>query len=178
VSAPPGVGRPADPDPTQGADSTALEALAWTPVSPRLVIARRIGLAWLLVPLLLVVVVGAALTRSTWWLLPAAAWVGLAVWLWVLQARAVRAIGYVERDDDLLVRRGVIYRTLVVVPYGRMQYVDVSAGPVDRWLGIATVQLHTASAGTDAAIPGLTPADAARLRESLARRGEARLAGL
>lgn len=155
-----------------------LDALPWTPVSPRLVTARRLGLVWLLLPLAAVVGGGALISRSPFWLLPALAWVVLAGWLWVLQARAVRAIGYLEREDDLLVRRGLLFRTLVVVPYGRMQYVDVSAGPLDRWLGIATVQLHTASAGSDAAIPGLAPDDASRLRERLAQRGEARLAGL
>jgi hypothetical protein len=162
-----------------GALGPDLADLAWTPVSPRLVVARRLGLLWLVVPLAVALGVGLLVGVPTPWLVAAAAlWLVLVASLWVLQGRAVRAIGYVERDDDLLVRRGVLYRSLVVVPYGRMQYVDVSAGPVDRWLGIATVQLHTASAGSDAAIPGLTPDDAARLRESLARRGEARLAGL
>jgi hypothetical protein len=45
-------------------------------------------------------------------------------------------------------------------------------------LGIARVQLHTASAGTDAAIFGLTPDEAARLRDRLASRGQSQLAGL
>ena len=92
--------------------------------------------------------------------------------------RQVRAIGYAERDDDLLIRHGIMFRTLVVVPYGRMQYVDVQAGPLARKLGIAQVQLHTASASTDATIDGLEPAEAERLRDRLASRGEARLAGL
>ena len=90
----------------------------------------------------------------------------------------MRALGYAERDEDLLVRRGVMFRSLVVVPYGRMQFVDVEAGPLARRLGYASVQLHTASPSTDAAIPGLVPDEAARLRDRLARRGEARLAGL
>ena len=92
--------------------------------------------------------------------------------------RQVRSWGYAERADDLLVRRGVAFRTVVVVPYGRMQYVDVYAGPVDRIFGLAKVQLHTASARSDAYIPGLPPQEAARLRDRLASRGEARLAGL
>jgi membrane protein YdbS with pleckstrin-like domain len=71
-----------------------------------------------------------------------------------------------------------MFRSMVVVPYGRMQYVDVEAGPLDRKLGLAKVQLHTASVGTDAQIPGLPPDEAARLRDRLASRGEARLAGL
>jgi uncharacterized protein len=72
----------------------------------------------------------------------------------------------------------LMWRTVVVVPYGRMQFVDVYAGLVDRIFGLAKVQLHTASASSDAYIPGLRPQEAARLRDQLASRGEARLAGL
>ena len=90
----------------------------------------------------------------------------------------VRAIGYAEREEDLLVRRGVMFRSLTVVPYGRMQYVDVTAGPVDRALGLATVRLHTASAASDAVVPGLTTDAAALLRDRLTAAGQARLAGL
>ena len=92
--------------------------------------------------------------------------------------RAVRSWGYAERADDLLVTRGILNRQLVVVPYGRMQYVDVTAGPLDRRFGLSTVQLHTAAAATDAQIPGLVPTEAARLRDRLAARGEASSAGL
>ena len=80
--------------------------------------------------------------------------------------------------DDLLIRKGILFRSLVVVPYGRMQYVDVTAGPLARQFGIASVQLHTAAVGTNATIDGLPPQEAARLRDRLASRGEARLAGL
>ena len=92
--------------------------------------------------------------------------------------RRWRAWGYAEREDDLLVRRGVLVRRLSVVPYGRMQYVDVTAGPLDRRLGLARVTLHTAAAASDASIPGLPEAEARRLRDRLAALGEARAAGL
>jgi hypothetical protein len=59
-----------------------------------------------------------------------------------------------------------------------MQFVDVQAGPLERRYGLATVQLHTASPATDARIPGLPHAEAARLRDRLAALGEARAAGL
>jgi uncharacterized protein len=71
-----------------------------------------------------------------------------------------------------------MFRRLVVVPYGRMQFVDVAAGPLERRFGIATVQLHTAAEATDASIPGLTVHEAARLRDRLAMLGETRSAGL
>lgn len=92
--------------------------------------------------------------------------------------RSLRSWGYAERADDLLVRHGLLYRRLSIVPYGRMQFIDVTAGPVERLLGLATVQLHTAAAATDAKIPGLPPAEAARLRDRLAALGEARAEGL
>lgn len=96
---------------------------------------------------------------------------------WLLQRR-VGAWGYLERAEDLLVRRGVMVRRLSVVPYGRMQFVDVTAGPIERAFGLATVRLHTAAAATDARIPGLEQGEASRLRDQLARLGEADAAGL
>jgi uncharacterized protein len=92
--------------------------------------------------------------------------------------RRYRAWGYLERDEDLLVRRGVMFRRLSVVPYGRMQFVEVTAGLVERVFGLSTVKLHTAAAHSDARIPGLEPAEAARLRDRLAVLGEAKAAGL
>jgi membrane protein YdbS with pleckstrin-like domain len=98
--------------------------------------------------------------------------------LWVVVGRRFRSWGYAERADDLLVRRGVLVHRLSVVPYGRMQFVDVLAGPFERRLGLAGVHLHTAAAATDAHIPGLPEAEATRLRDRLAELGEARAAGL
>lgn len=151
--------------------------VTWHRVSPRLALARRLTIGAPLVILALAALLAAVLSSAALALV-AAIPLPLLGWLWWLVGRQVAAIGYAERDDDLLVRRGVMFRSLVVVPYGRMQFVDVEAGPLDRALGIARVQLHTASPGSDAAIPGLTPEQAARLRDTLAHRGEARLAGL
>ena len=183
------TGPPGDLAPTQPMTTAAPWASAglgpfdppgvvWQRVSPKLVAVRLISLAfWLGIPLLGSVVL-AVLTRvPALWALPAVLG-ALAAWVAILVPRQVRALGYAERDDDLLIRKGIMFRTLVVVPYGRMQFVDVQAGPLDRWGGIAKVQLHTASPASDAAIPGLSPAEADRLRDRLAERGEARLAGL
>ena len=152
---------------------------AWTPVSPRLAKVRRTVLLALVIPLTIVAIMGGGLSWGwRWALLPALAGAGLIAWGWWLIGRNFRSWGYAERADDLLVRRGVLFRQLVIVPYGRMQQVDVTAGPLDRRFGIARVQLHTAAATSDAVIPGLVPAEAARLRERLAALGEARSAGL
>ena len=151
----------------------------WTPVSPKLVVARRLLLALVYV----VVVAGAVFlffTQVPRWVAILVCVVAVVVfaWMWWLIGRRVRSFGYAERGDDLLVTSGIMFRRLVIVPYGRMQLVDVKAGPIDRWLGITTVQLHTAAATTDATIPGLLPDVAADLRDRLARKGEQRSAGL
>lgn len=154
------------------------EGIVWQPVSPRLTTVRLITLGLTAVLPLAGTTLAAVLAGLPGlWALPATVAVVVGWIAWVIP-RQVRATGYAERDDDLLIRKGVMFRSLVVVPYGRMQFVDVQAGPLDRWAGVARVQLHTASASSDAAIPGLVPAEAARLRDRLAARGEARLAGL
>ena len=153
----------------------------WVRVSPRLATLRRLLAAALGLVLLVAVRPRVALclvARRGWRVVGRGrGLVGLA-WGWVVVGRSVRSWGYAERADDLLVTRGILRRQLVVVPYGRMQFVDVTAGPLDRRFGLATVQLHTAAAATDAQIPGLVPSEAARLRDRLAARGEARSAGL
>ncbi|MGD1053178.1 MAG: PH domain-containing protein [Candidatus Dormibacteria bacterium] len=102
----------------------------------------------------------------------------LAIGSWLVERGRYRSWGYLERDEDLVVRRGLLFHRLTVVPFGRMQFVDVTAGPVDRLFDLATVQLHTAAAATDARIPGLRSVDAAQLRDRLATLGEARASGL
>jgi uncharacterized protein len=96
---------------------------------------------------------------------------------WFLRRR-FRAWRYQERNEDLIVARGVMVQRLSVVPYGRMQFVEVTAGPVERLFGLSTVKLHTAAAASDARIPGLERDEAARLRDRLTELGESMAAGM
>lgn len=89
-------------------------------------------------------------------------------WSWLLVTRRVRSIGYRIEERELKVSSGIMFRRVVSVPFARMQLVEVSAGPLERAFSLASVQLHTASASTDAKIPGLDPEQAARLRDALA----------
>jgi hypothetical protein len=151
----------------------------WSGVSPVLATVRRVVLA--AVVLVVAALVGLALVladRPLGAVAVAALAGAVLAWGWWFAERNRRSWGYTEREQDLLVRRGVLWRSLVVVPYGRMQFVDVTRGPLERAFGIATVQLHTAAAATDARIPGLPPDEAARLRDRLAHLGETRTAGL
>jgi hypothetical protein len=161
-------------------DAFAPPGEAWHPVSPRLATARRITLALVMVPILILLLAStvASPDARVVGLVLVAGWAVILIWLYWLIGRRVRSFGYAEREDDLLVTSGIMFRRLVVVPYGRMQLVDITAGPIDRSLGVSTVQLHTAAASTNATIPGLPPAEAAGLRDRLAARGEQRSAGL
>lgn len=153
--------------------------IEWLRPSPRLATMRRAQVG---VATALVAIVGAAvvLIHAHFWIagiiVVVVATLGHVANLFA--QRRVRAWGYCEREDDLLVQRGVAFRRLSVVPYGRMQFVDVTAGPFERSFGLATVRMHTAAAASDARIPGLNEADANRLRDQLAALGEAKAAGL
>ncbi|MGC4896128.1 PH domain-containing protein [Micromonospora sp. DT31] len=154
------------------------DTVRWQPISRDLIWVELIRLG--ITVAVTVAVLGVAWALIGHWLLGAAvgATLLLATFRSVTIVRAVRAWGYAERDDDLLVRHGLLVRRLSIVPYSRMQFVDVSAGPLERAFDLATVQLHTAAAASDARVPGLRPAEASRLRDRLTTLGEDRAEGL
>jgi uncharacterized protein len=152
----------------------------WQPVSPALARLRRALELVAGVGLLVVLVVATLLFSLPWglWLPVVVVLLGVVVWGWVLVGRNARSWGYAEREEELYVKHGALFRRLVVVPYGRMQYVDVQAGPLEQAYKVASVHLHTASPGTSARIPGLPAAEAARLRDRLTALGQSQAAGL
>ncbi|MFI5690796.1 PH domain-containing protein [Kribbella sp. NPDC051586] len=160
-------------------DLFAPSDVSWTPVSPKLATLRRLNAS--IVAGLVAIAALLALGLTLGWLYGVLAVVVIALalaWAWVLIGRNQRSWKYAEREDELLVTHGIMFRELVVVPYGRMQFVDVTAGPLERAYGMATVELHTATPATDAKIPGLHPDEAGRLRDRLSALGQAQAWGL
>jgi membrane protein YdbS with pleckstrin-like domain len=107
-------------------------------------------------------------------------WAGLAVGggLWVLlfatslwyPSFAFDRWGWALGEDELLIQRGVLFRSLTAIPTHRIQHVDTRQGPIEQWLGLARVQIYTASAlGADGVIPGIEVAAANALRERLVK---------
>lgn len=117
---------------------------------------------------------------TPWWAAAAAgvAIVAWGVWRFVRARRVVARWGYAERGDDLHITSGLWWRSLNIVPYGRMQAVNITSGPIERSFGLATVSLVTASDSSNATIPGLEAGAAAELRDRLTERAEARGMGL
>ena len=107
-----------------------------------------------------------------------AAWAAMLAWRLIRAPRAFRRWGYAERDTDVYLTSGLFHRRLVCVPYGRMQLVQLHSGPIDRAFKLATVEMITSSTQGSVSIPGLSPSDAAALRDRLIDRGETQQAGI
>ena len=168
-----------------GAEGTALDqsqteaALRWGSPSPRLRTLRRCEVGAVTVGvLILAVAIAASVGSGTSVVLTVVAVLVAGGVAGAVAERRVRAWGYAERAEDLLVKRGVMFRRTSVIPYGRMQYVEVTAGPFERAFGLATVQMHTAAAASDARVPGLSAGEAERLRDQLTSLGESHAMGL
>ena len=126
--------------------------------------------SWLLVLTLLM---------HQWWAwIPGGILTVILVWTLAILPRQARSIGYQLRQDDLVFRRGILWQRFVAVPYGRMQLIDITHGPLDRGFGIAQLKFVTAAAATGVVIPGLEQSTAETLRDHLVEVAESRRTGL
>ncbi len=88
----------------------------------------------------------------------------LAVWL--LPRRRYKAWGYRMGEDELVVKHGLMVRKNTVVPFGRVQHIDIAQGPLQRAMKLATLVLNTAGTrGSAVKLPGLLPAEAEAMRD-------------
>ncbi|MBX2797262.1 MAG: PH domain-containing protein [Myxococcales bacterium] len=87
-------------------------------------------------------------------------------WPWL----SWRRWGWTLRDGELLIARGVLFRSITAIPMERVQHVDVRQGPLEQWLDLARVHVHTASGlGADGVVPGLVHRVAEELRDALVK---------
>jgi membrane protein YdbS with pleckstrin-like domain len=159
-------------------DRLQLPGITWLRVSPKYVVVDVSGYVVFAVIAIVVTSIPALVSQLTpLWLIPAAVLVIMIIVI-AFVPRRVRSIGYQLRDDDLLFRRGILFQRFVSVPYGRMQLVDISRGPVSRALGLSDLRFVTAAASSGVAIPGLPINDAEALRDRLVALAETRRVGL
>ena len=144
------------------------------PLSPKVVHVWRIGLLlWALTLAAAAIAAGNFAGRPRMGAVAAAvlAFGGLTFAVFWPPAR-YRGWGFAVREDDVVIRRGVWWRTLSIVPHQRIQHVDTTHGPLERALGLSSVVLFTAgTVGASIAIPGLAIAVADDLRDRLAALG-------
>jgi hypothetical protein len=92
---------------------------------------------------------------------------GLALTL-LVPPRRYRGWGYREGEDEIEIRRGRLIRVRTIVPFGRVQHIDVAQGPIQRLYGLGTLILHTAGThGASVPLPGLLHGDAEALRDRI-----------
>ena len=87
--------------------------------------------------------------------------------------RIYRRLGYAIDGRLLRTVRGWLFHTDTVVPFVRVQHIDVTRGPVDKIFGTASLVVHTAGTHNSVVVlPGLSPERAAEIRDAI--RGEIR----
>ncbi|GAA3031280.1 PH domain-containing protein [Microbacterium dextranolyticum] len=150
----------------------------WHQISPRYVTVQLISTGAVLVLAVAAALVVWFVTGMPWPLIPGGVVAIICLWTLAILPRQARAYGYQLRTDDLVFRRGILWQRMVAVPYGRMQLVDITHGPLDRGFGIAQLKLVTAAATTGVTIPGLRQDAAERLRDTLIAVAETRRTGL
>lgn len=161
--------------------AVASQHRAWVRVSPKFAwVDLALNMLWFLALAIGYIVLALVVfTSMQWWGHTIAAVALAALFInAVLSFRRVRAIGYQLREDDFLFRRGILFERIIAVPYGRLQLVDVTRGPLLRALGLAKLKFITASAATGVQLPGLTLSDAEQLRDRLVELAETRRSGL
>lgn len=80
--------------------------------------------------------------------------------------------GFAVRQTDFLLRSGVLWKTVIAVPFNRIQHVDTNAGPIERSFGLANLVVHTAGSHLGSVrVPGLPTEYAASLRDYLSEVG-------
>jgi membrane protein YdbS with pleckstrin-like domain len=142
----------------------------WHPVSEKLITVRLLGWAiWA------VIVVGGGvalclLWRGPWSIAITAIAAAILVWQGWLIPRRVRAMAYAVKDRDLYERHGIMFRHMGIVPYVRIQYVDINVGPIERSFGLASLHVNTAQPSLTVALAGIPTEVAAQLREVLTDR--------
>ena len=144
------------------------------PVEPGYAHVLRIGWAIFMIPLLIGAVVFDALLVSQksdfGWVLSSIMAVLTVTAIAITAQRQYARLGYALGADYLRVVRGFLFHTDTVVPFVRVQHIDVGQGPVERMFGLARVVVHTAGTHNSiVTLPGLARADAEAMRETIRR---------
>jgi uncharacterized protein len=101
-------------------------------------------------------------------LLTAVAWLLTVFAVVVFPARRYAHIGYALGADDLRVARGFLFRTDTIVPFVRVQHIDVGQGPIERRYGLSHLVVHTSGThNSTVTLPGLPAERAAEMRDAI-----------
>ena len=101
------------------------------------------------------------------------------IWWAAVLPRRTRALGYSLHPNHLMARQGVLFRHVTSIPYGRIQYVDVDSGPLERAHHLVRLTIRTAGVtASKVTLYGIPTECGQQLRELLIRRADERMAAL
>ncbi|WP_366917476.1 PH domain-containing protein [Microbacterium thalli] len=86
----------------------------------------------------------------------------------ILRPLSWRRNGLAIGTDLLLLRRGLLWRRLAMVPLARLQSIGLQQGPLDRALRVATLRAHTVAGPVVASVTGIDRDDAIAAFERVA----------
>lgn len=88
--------------------------------------------------------------------------------IFVVPVRKYRNWGYHMGADRIRIVRGYLFHADTIVPFGRIQHIDVEQGPIQRPYGLATLTVHTAgNHNSTVSLPGLLHSDALAMRDTI-----------
>jgi membrane protein YdbS with pleckstrin-like domain len=139
-----------------------------TPLHPNYVKVARLGAILIAIPPLVVVSVWEILGLVPRGVVIVPVLIVLAWFIVRVPLRRYAARGYSVEADRLRVVKGLLWRKDTVVPFGRVQHIDLTRSPVERKYGLATLVVHTAGThNASVSLPGLGEGDALALREAI-----------
>ncbi|NLD76833.1 MAG: PH domain-containing protein [Acidimicrobiales bacterium] len=144
-------------------------------LSPKVIVFWR--LPWVIITLLLVLgcTIGALATEgAAGWLIAGVVVLAVGITGGLLLPRArYRRWRYWVTDETIELRHGLVFRAESSIPHFRVQHIDVRQGPLQRSVGVVDMVISTASAATDATLPGVEPERADAIRQVVLARAEA-----
>ena len=139
-----------------------------TPLHPNYVKVARLGAILMAVPPFVIVLVWEIMGLVPRGLVLAPVLLLLGWFVVRMPLKRYAARGYSTEGERLRVVRGLLWRKDTVVPFGRVQHIDVKRGPIERHYGLSTLVVHTAGThNASVLLPGLAQEDALRMREAI-----------
>lgn len=117
---------------------------------------------------------GFAEEMSLWYIIPvclALMIVVFAVFYWV--GLYFASAGYGIKNKEVYYKSGVLFRSLIAIPFSRVQHCELGSGPLDRRFGLASLTIYTAGGdGSDLTIPGLAEQDALQIKQFITSKAD------
>lgn len=166
--------------PTQSANYTTLSELPRQALNPAYALAR-LGLRVVsLLTLLLALVI---VFNQTWFRIPSILSEHPLLWFTLTASIGVLIISlgwladkrkyYAVCEHDIHFSSGLWVSRVISQPIGRVQHVEVTQGPLERWLDLARLHIYSAGSGWQSfTVPGLPSDTAHQLRTQISQQAD------